>query len=344
MITILLIVFVFLAALLLIDSKNNVVNNFMLIIIGIILVSIAGFRGPDMDRDYYVYKNYWFTKNISGDVEESFVIIRDFLKYRLELGITSIFVTFAVLGVAAKLIGIRVMAVSLYASILIYFSHYFILHEFTQIRVGVATGLMLISLYYAYHRNLPKFLAVALLAIIFHYSLLLLLPLYFLGRGRNLKIFYVLIPVGYLYYFLSSVMEITVPIPYFQERIEAYQLLQDLGFIDFEEVNVFNAVFLVRVCLLYFFMFFADKIAEHDGKIYMLIKIYAISLFSFLVLAKMPVFAFRVQELLGVVEILLIPYLMFTLRSKVAGKFAVIAIALVFLLFDLFYLELIVDV
>lgn len=344
MTTILLAVFLFLAILVLIDSKNAVVNNFILIIVGFILVMIAGLRPPDMDRDYYVYKNYWFTKNIRGDVEESFVIIRDLLKYELFYSITSLFVTYAVLGVAAKLIGIRVMAVSLYASLLIYFSHYFILHEFTQIRVGVATGFMLMSLYFVFKRNLVMFLAVALAAIVFHYSLVLLLPLYLLGWGKNLKIFYFLIPVGYLYYFMSSVMNVNIPIPYFQERIEAYQLMQDLGFIDFEEVNVFNAVFLVRVGLLYMFMYFADKIALSDARIYMLIKIYCISLFSFLFLAKMPVFAFRIQELLGVVEILLIPYLLFLIPSKVAGRLAIIGIALVFLLFDLFYLKLVTDV
>ena len=344
MIVILLIVFFFLAVLFLIDSKNAVVNNAVMIIIGVVLVAIAGFRGPDIDRDYYVYKNYWFTKNISGTVEESFVIIRDILKYNLFLSITTLFVVYAVLGVYAKLIGIRVMAYSFYASVLVYFSHYFILHEFTQIRVGVATGFMIIALYFAYKRNLYWFLVVGAIAILFHYSLVFLLPLYFLGNGRNLKLFYLLIPVGYAYYFMSNVMNVNIPIPYFQERIETYQTLQDLGFIEVEEVNIFNAVLLVRITLLYTFFYFADKIAEVDRKIYLLVKIYAISIFSFLFLAKMPVFAFRISELLGVVEILIIPYLLLIIRNRLLGKFAIIGIALVFLLFNLFYLKLVADV
>ncbi len=344
MIATLLVVFFFIAVLVLMDIKNRIVSNILLGVIGIVLVLIAGFRPPDVGKDYYVYKNYWYTMNIQGTVEESFVIIRDILKYNLEYGITSLFITFAILGVSAKLWGIRVMAFNLYASVLVYFSHYYILHEFTQIRVGVATGIMLLSLYFIYKRNLAAFLTVALAAVIFHYSLVLLIPLYFLGNGKNLKVFYFLVPAAYIYYFMSSVLNFTIPIPYFQERIDAYQTLQDLGFIDVEEINVFNAVLLVRVVLLYTFMIFADRIAEQDNRIYILVKIYALSLFSFLFLAKMPVFAFRVQELLGVVEILLIPYVMILIPGKLPGKLALIGIALSFLLFDIFYVKLLVDI
>ena len=333
--------FVFLMLLYLADSKNHVVIITSLLIAGIGLFLLAGLRGSDHDRDHYIYRGYWYTRSIAGDVEDSFIIIRNFLKYTLDLPVTSLFLVYAFLGVTVKFIGIYRMSVSVFASVLIYFSHYFFLHEFTQIRIGVAAGFMLIALRYIHERDLPRFLLFAACSIFFHYSAALVLPLWFIRSNDRLKAFYFLIPAGYLYYFLGTLLQLKIPIPYIQNRIDLYQEMQESGIIEMEKVNVFNAVFLVRVMLLYFFLYYAKKIGSEDSRFYLLVKIYALSLFSFLFFANLPVFAFRVQEFLGVVEILLVPYLVWVLGRGWPAKIAIVTFALVFLLFDLYYVELV---
>jgi len=341
MITTLYIFFAVISFLIVFKSKNSKIRTGILVFMAILLIINAASRADDVSKDYSVYIYYWRLKFLK-DVEISFIHIRNLLKNVFQWPSISLFIVYAILGVSVKVYSIKLFTKYVFASLLVYLSHYYVLHELTQIRVGVASGFFLIGLYYIAERNFFKFLLFTCIAGYFHYSAFLALPLWFIYNDqRKLNIYPFLIPLGYIIYFAGSNLIVNLPIPYVQEKVRVYEQLRDLGFEDTDKINVFNAVFLMRVLILFVLFFFRKKILPENPYIFMLLKIYTISLFTFTALASIPAFAFRIQELFGVVEILLFPSLAFIFNNKVMGYALVILTALSVMSIDIFYGKLI---
>jgi len=345
MISVFFVFFTILTILYFINIKNKTITDTVLIICGIILILVAGLRDKGLDKDYFIYRDFWMTTNLKGNVEYSFYLIRNFLKYELRLKFQYLLIVYACLGVTFKLVAFRKISPLIWASLLIYFSNYFILHEFTQIRIGVATGFLLLSLYYLSNKSYIHFYIFAGIAVFFHQScfFVVIFPL-LKNSEKNIKFYYWVIPIGYLFYFFNTYLNFRIPIPSIQEKIDLYETATESGFMKEEKTNVFNALFLIRILILNTVLYYSKKISEHSPSVYILVKIYSLSLFSFLFLSKIPVFAFRIQELLGVVEIILIPCLVFIFseRFRFLGVILVWAIAVVFFLMNIYYVKLLI--
>ena len=345
MVLILFALFALISVFLIFDFKNEIVKNVFTIILAIIFICFAGFRAKDMDNDFYVYRDYWRTHKLLGKVEDSFYIIREFIKNYLNLNFQYLLLTYAFLGVSVKFAAIKKFAPVLWGSLLVYMSHYFLLHEFTQIRIGVATGFLLFSIYFLSEKKYIYYFIFAILAILFHQScsVVLAFPL-IRNTKKNIWLFSLLIPLGYILYFFNTYLNISIPIPGLQNKIDQYEEATRSGFLKDSKVNAFNSLFLIRVVIFYILFFYSEKIFPFFSKFYIFFKIYALSLFSFLFFSKIPVFAFRIQELLGVVEIILIPVLIyiFSERYKMLARLTVCSIALVLLLLNIYYVKLII--
>lgn len=344
MITFFIILFAFVSILYFMNIKHNVVSTIVFMICGLVLILVAGLREKGIDKDYFIYKDFWLMRNLKENVEYSFYIIRNFLKYYLGLKYQSILFVYAILGVTFKLLSIQKISPLIWGSLLIYFSNYYILHEFTQIRIGVATGFLLLSLYYLIDKKYIHFYVFAGIAIFFHQScfFIIIFPL-FQNTERNIKFYYWVVPIGYLFYFFNTYLNFKIPIPSLQEKIDLYELATESGWMKDEKSNVFNALLLIRIAILNALLFYSKKIAEYFPGVFLFVKIYSFSLFSYMFLSKIPVFAVRIQELLGVVEIVLIPCLIFIFAKqfRYLGIILVWAIALVFFLMNIYYVKLI---
>lgn len=340
MITELLIFFSILLIFVTFQTKNVLINRIIVFCLAVALILMAGFREPNVDRDYKVYYFYWQTREV--DVEVSFKVLKSFFKNYLHFPFISILITYAILGVTTKLIGIIKTSSFFYLSCLIYFSHYFLLHELTQIRVGVATGFFLIALYYLFERKATYYFFFIFCAAFFHYAAFIAFPLWFLTKSsKNIYKYALLITIGYAIHFVGGESLSAIPIPYIQERMEIYQQMQDLALNDEDKINVFNYMFLSKIAIFAVLLFTAKKIEIHNKYVYLLLKIYAISLAAFPALSAMPASAFRIQEFLGVVEIILIPMIVYLFRVRFIGYLAVILIAIGYLMLNLFYSKLI---
>ena len=316
--------------------KVRGIRNFLLLAFTVWLFLLAGLRDDNVAADYSVYMSFWNLRELQGIVEVSFIWIRDFLKYKLDLQPIYLFVVYAVLGVSSKIYAISKTSAFPFLSVLIYISHYFILHELVQVRIGVAAGFFLIALYYKTRENLYYTLIFILIAFFFHYSAAVGLLILFINNKHS-KLYYFLIPAGYVFYFLNSKLNISIPIPYVQQKLDTYQEMKKWGIGD--EINVFNFVFLIRILILYFLFYKAKTISIKFTSVNLFIKVYAISLFSFLFLSDNPAFSFRIQEFLGVVEIMLIPLLGYAYRNKLFSKLIVVIIAIAFISIDVFYIK-----
>lgn len=308
--------------------------------LGALLILCAALRPIGMDNDSENYEYYFVRYDhpmLEITVEYSFRILSKWF-YHWFHDVHSIFFLYALLGLSFKFMAFRKLTPLPLLAVAVYIGYYYILHEFTQIRVGVASGLFLLAIKPMSEKQYKKSLLLICIALFFHYSSIVLLPLLMLSNKEMTKrdkiIWGSLIPIGYFVYFLHINIS-SLPIPYISDKLEAYQEMKDSGFLD--EVNVFNMVFLVKIVIFYYILYMYDLIKEHNEYLPLLLKIMSLSMFSFTALSSFPVLAFRVSELYGIVEILLFTSIFYTIRPALLAKAVVLTISITLFCMNIFY-------
>jgi hypothetical protein len=308
---------------------------------GIILFLLAAFRRPGLDRDYLGYIAYYndVLHHSFARVEPFFILIVHIVD-KLFNNNLYLFIIYAFLGISLKFFAINRLTTLPMLSVLIYFSGFFLLFDMTQIRAGVAAGILLLCIEPIKERKLGKFLILVVLASLFHYSALSFIPFYFLrGDSLNIKLYVFLIPVSYIiYYSKVNLFFFTnyIPIQLVQIKMNSYFHHATVD----SSINVFNMVHLSRCILAYLFLWKWKLMSDSNIYIILLIKIYFIALFIFVAFGSVPGFSSRISELLLVVEIILIPYLAVIMKPKYLSVLITVGIAFVFLSFSLFYTKL----
>jgi hypothetical protein len=193
-------IFFLLCILCLVEIKQQYKIGFFIVVL---LILFAGFRGS-VDNDYDTYEMMYnkISNNINVNIEPTFYFITDFVNY-LQSNISLLILIYSIIGVSLKTIALSRLSEFWLYSILVYFSFFFILHEMTQIRVGIASAFILFSIQPLKKNQLLHFFALITLGTLFHYSTLLILPVLFLNKNSISKGFYVLIPFGFLIHFSS---------------------------------------------------------------------------------------------------------------------------------------------
>lgn len=301
-------------------NKSTPIERAIFVVIGILLVAIAGFRLFGPGADYYVYMEMVVDKSDLrlGTEEFAFKLLVWINDILFGSDFLAFLVMFAILGVGTKLFAILKYSKLPLLSLILYTFSYFLLHEYIQIRAGVATGFFLLAIADLANGDAKKYFVKAALAVLFHWSSVVLLPLFFIIRYTKTGFFYFLPFIGILMFIKgvnvnSSIQEALVPF----ELLSSYY--QDHAGHE-ENVKAFNLISISHVVL---FIFGAvlnlkkkEKIDEFD---LVLFKVFSISLFLFFFLAsfRLPVMAFRVYEYLNVVLLLLVPAIVFQFKQKI---------------------------
>lgn len=340
MIITILFVFLIIALIAFFPPQAKLAELVTFVTLGLLLILIAGFRNGELVRDYGMYLNMFQDKS-DAIVEPSFIVITNVVHRLFGDNSIYLFVIFAILGVGLKFAAIKQLTELWFLSVLIYFSNFFILHEMTQIRAGVASALLLLCVKPIYDRNLKLFLLFAFLAFSFHYSALMILPLWFLNEKPRKKWLIILVPLSYLSFFLGINLIMSIPIPGIREKILIYQKLQELGGEESISVNLFSLVFLTRIAIFYFLIYKYELLHSHNKYFPILMKIYCISLISYPVFATLSAFSTRISEFYGVVDFILIPFIYYVFKPIYFSRAIVIFIGLSLLLIILFYIKLI---
>lgn len=311
-----------------IASKKLTISSksLSLTLFAVLLILIAGLRPIGIDGDSLNYVSVLHVSLSEAnfiDKEPAFWIINELNRILFGANEHTFFLIFAIIGVTLKLIAIRKLSLSPIFSVFTYVCLYFILHEMTQIRAGVASAIFLLAIPDIYDRNLKSFLLKTIVAMAFHYSVILMLPLYFLNPQKiNFKFFFIL-PFFGIFLMFIGINVITIIntflfiLPDFlANKIELYILLLDKGV--HTEINVFNfyygSLLLFYYIMLLFHNYFKSK---YD---LLLIKVLGLMLFFFYFLSAIPVLAFRVSEFFGVVLIILIPHFAIIFKQKTIAK------------------------
>jgi hypothetical protein len=334
-------IFLLIAFFIFISKSLKIPEKYLLIILAIILILIAGLRRPGIDSDYNTYLDifnqfdsplYYFKDySVNSFFEPAYYLIPSIVIKGFGFSFLWVFLIFALIGISLKFIAISRLTDFATLSVLLYYCSYFILQDMTQIRAGVASAILLLCIPEIQKRNFIRFLLLITVGLLFHYSMIIFLPAYFLSASKiNKKLYLGLLFVPIILYFLKfnifSVLQL-FKLGFISDKIEIYNSLLEADI--FTGINVFNTIFLVQLISCTIFIIKSDLIIKNNKYAILLLKVYCIGAASFMLFSKIPVFAFRINELLGIVQIVLMPFMLYIIKPKYIAFTMVIIFALV---------------
>lgn len=321
----------------------------MFIIYGIVLIIISITLDKSALPDYAVYLRY-IQSNII--LEPSFMCIRWIVKSFAGGEPILFFSIFLILGISIKLYAFKHLTNLLLLTLLLYICSYWTLHELIQIRAGVASSFFLLALKPLYDRNAIKYFILCIIAMSFHFSAILMLPLWYI-KGKNIStnnfiIYMMIIPISMFMYTLNiDIIDIIsyIPIPYIQEKITNYSFVTaeaaDRGVITASEYNPFSMWFLIKVVITYYIWFNIKKIYPHNHYVILLIKIQTIGLSLLWFISSIPVIAIRCSEFISIVQIILIPLAIYTIKQRRIGHIIPTVFCIIWIIWNINSFELI---
>ena len=288
---------------------------------GVAVIILAGFRNGASMPDYSVYQDYYYQivdGRLSYFIEISFIIIAKISNFISNNNPTILFLIYACLGVGIKMVSIKMLTNLHYYSLFIYLSNYFILQEMIQIRAGVATAFILLSIIPLYHRNRTQFIGLIILAGVFHYSTLIYIVLWFINPKKYNKVLIMTLVIAAYMIYLGGIDPIATIIglmPFNDIYLKLLTYTNSSRSASLQ-VNVFGAVVLSRIMILIYFSYFSKVIVEYNKYFYLLIQIYALGIIFYIAFAKYPDIAVRSSYTLLATEIIIIPTIVYTTKGK----------------------------
>jgi hypothetical protein len=343
-ISILFFITVILILLLFIKKIEYIFPKLFFLNIYICLFVSIGLRGSGIDHDYTTYLNSIYDNFTI--FEPTYLLVSSAIR-QYGLPATVLFLIYSFLGVGTQFYSIYKYSICPIISLLIYFSNFLLLHDFNQIRVGVASGLLLLAIPLLAKKHYIKYFIISLTAISFHYASCIFLLLFFISNNhinKQKRILWGIIPASLLVFHIFNYVNILslLPIKSIQLKVAMYQSLQESGVDGYAKVHLFNPYILFKYVIYIFFLIKYDFYVKKNEYFSILLKIYGFSLACFYFFSSLlPIVGYRMSEILGIVEILLFPTLFVICKENIVKKFSVVIY--VFLLFgiNIFYKKMI---
>lgn len=320
-------------------EKTRVVTFFSCVLF---LTLLAGFRPIGIDKDSLQYYGYYL-----GDthefVEYSFIVIRNISEF-LFSDVRGVFLLYAILAIPLKCYVFTKLSTDYFLLLAVYISNFYVLHDLTQIRVGVAVACVITGFYFLINKKRWYCLLLILIATLFHYSAFIAL-IFFLFRNNELKVWHRYILAAIPFLTLScGILNIDIisllPIEYLQERLEVYERLRDKGVAGDEQLNLLNAAIVLKLMVFYFLLWKYDIVKEKCKYLTLLLKIFALSYFCLGIFSFMAVLASRVSEFYCFVEILMVPLIIHAFEPKWVGRLLIFIYVTGIFLLNVVYAEL----
>jgi hypothetical protein len=343
--------FIFIAILAIQYEFTPFKNNYLLVAVIICLALLAGLRDINVSRDYYNYQYIFDTVYEITDnhfvylisFEPGFIAIVIFFRKLFESNYgVAIMLFYALASLGIKVFTINRLSINPYLTLLFYFSYFFVLQEMTQIRIGLASGIFLISLFSFLRGKRAIFIGLILLATCFHYSAIFYLALLFFDTTRFNRNLYVGILIlslilGFIKLPILNLLGNFDPAT-ISGKLNNYVEISENGSIS---INVFNSLNICNIfCCLYFLLWVKKEILVGDKKLLLFLKCNILSIFLLSFLAGAPVFSLRFSQLFSIAQIFLFTYLVKYLPVKKFNIFILVLLAGFFFYVMVFYGEL----
>ena len=285
--------------------------------------------------DFTNYKNS-FLYGASYRIEPTYALLTSFIK-TFSNEVILIYLVYGIISINIKFRVFSHLTEFYIYSILFYTCYFFLLHEVTQIRASLAAGFFLLSIKPHYERKHLVFILYSLLAVIVHYSAILMIFLWFLDPKKLNKYLYIAL-IPFTYFLVSTGFSITyllsfIPIESIQLAIEHHSYAMEHGIGD--KINIYNFLQLARALICIVLLIYSKEIIKHNKYAYILLKIYVLSLLSVLSFYDLPVLSFRISEFLGVVEVVVFTFLFYIVKQRNLVAIPLIALFIYHSIFNL---------
>jgi len=255
----------------------------------------------------------------------------------------SMFFLSALMSISLKIFVIEKISPFFFISLVVYVSNIFILHDMIQMRCAIASGFIMWAVYYYCKGKNILSLLISLVSILFHYSAIIIFVVYLFDKSTfNRRVAITILFGSFLIASLGlrfGNLWSYITFGEFARLWDTYSQKMESG--EMDQINIYNAFFLVRVFVCTLLVFSYKKIISHGSVYVVALKMYVFSICIFLLFSDVPVLAFRLSELFQVVEVVLFPSIVFLFKNHTAGKLFVITLASLFIMVNIFYNELV---
>lgn len=341
-VAILFILMILMVSLSFLEEERPLTRNLIYASMVLVLVLMAGLRPLGIDKDSLQYYGYYIG-NFDELVEPTFIWISELVRFTID-DVQGVFIIYALLAIPLKCYVFTKLSDEHFLLLAVYTSNLLILHDMTQIRVGVAMAFVMLGFYCLVKGNRWHFLGLVLIATCFHVSAIATLVMVFF-RNNELKVWHriVLAFVPFLAFatILFNIDFITlIPFDFVQDKLAVYEELKDTGQIDVEKINIFNAAIMVKMLVYYFLLWKYEVVRPHCPYLTLLLKIFALSYVCLGVFNFMAVLATRISELFAFVEIMMVPLIIHAVVPKQAARTLIMLYAIGIFMLNVIYSDL----
>lgn len=316
------------------NKYRNGVTLLLFLIVTLTLILIAGFRPVGFDNDSHGYQEAldFFQHGFFPIKEPTFIFSLWLSDFIFDSSIHSVFFFYAIIAICTKMTVIYKYSAIPVLSLVIYICVFYILHDLTQIRVGVAAAFFISAIPDLIAGKRKIYMIKIAVAVLFHFSAIILFLFSFISNKRIKLVTYFLLPfltlifvllIGDMNALLLKFFNI-MPAPIGPKAVGYIINLQLYG--RFDNVNIFSKF---SLCVIMFFVIYTIALVKSMSRVnqnvvnpdIIYFKIISIMLTVFYILSSVPVLASRTFELFGVSLIFALPTLALRIRQE---KFAMI--------------------
>ncbi len=303
---------------------NKYIRVGMYVALGVIFVMLVMVcvSRSELLPDYYMYKNMYYGHGYTHNkqIELSFTLL-----CQASPTFMALLTAYALMSIGTHYWGILRNSPNLWLSMFLYVGMYFVLHDMIQMRASVSAGILLIAVRYIQNRRWYIYFPLVALALFFHSSALVFVPLFFLPRKRMYRPFWMILLGVCLIIGLTGV-QLGKLVRFLPLDIVNNYLLSYGGerFVTDSTVGPMRIGMCVVLMIMVYYM---PQIQRRYPLATVCVGISICSQACFLLLGGMPVMPTRLGELLGTADILTLAA--FPLISR-KYYYALLAVPIVF--------------
>ncbi len=326
------------------DRLPKVMSLTTYIMIGIVLILVAGLREIGIDADSVQYQSTYinyYNERVASNTDVSYIWLSALFN-NFSSDVHVLFLFYAFWGVTLKFIAFRKLTDYVFLAVLFYLGFYFELHEVTQIRTGLMSGIFLLTIIPIAEKRRLLATALLLLGAFFHLSALALLPLLFFSNKKLSQkwkiVLAISIPFSYVVYYVGGSIIMNVDLPYIGNKLALYQMATATGLTNVT-INVRSPFHLLTIFVFYYLLYFSDTITKRNKYFPLMMKIFAIGLCSYTVFGFLPVLSQRISYLFRIITIILFTNICYSIRPRWIAVIICMIIGLLYLNWGLHYIN-----
>ena len=301
-----------------------------------VLTLLITFR-PESMADYPNYHNSFIKDDWGERLEPSFFIIKKIVHLCGDNALLGFFL-YAIITSFTKYRYIIEKKELFWGMTLVYMSSTLISSDMVAMRAGVAGAFLLWMIKYKCEDETFKMIIAFFASVLFHYSAIILILIFFLNTQKGHRLFYILLLVGSYVLGINGLYltQLVPSIPF----VGDYTILIEMYSNELKQeesvMNIFNLVQLCRICICALFWLLINKITLYKKEFLLALKIYTVGICCLPLFANSTSLSVRLTELLFVAEILVIPLGFYTiLKSTFMYRITVITFSSVLLMINL---------